>query len=120
LVASADFNTIIEALVRSIRKPHSQSLFRKLMMTEVMRQPQNPRHVATAHLRGRFANLAIELGVLFNDEHARLRPLALQHQRRGRAGKRATNDYYVIIKLHGRQREWTLAGANAIVFRDLH
>jgi len=41
------------------------------MMSEIMRQTQNPRHVATAHLGRRFAHLAIECSGFFDDQDTR-------------------------------------------------
>ena len=74
------------------------------MMTEIMRQTQNPRHVATAHLSRRFAHLAIERSCLFNDQDTRFWAFTLQHKRGCRAGKRAPNDNDVAIEIHRSNR----------------
>ena len=70
------------------------------MMTEIMRQPQDSRHVTAADFRGRFANLAIELRHFLDDQHAGIRVFAFEHQRRRRAGKSAADDDHIIIKIH--------------------
>ena len=72
-------------------------------MTEIMGQTQNARHVTTAHLGRRFAHLPIELGSFFNDENARFRPFAFEHQCGRGAGKRAADDYDVVFEIH---RNW--------------
>ena len=74
-------------------------------MTEIMGQTQNARHVTTAHLCGRFAHLAIELGIFFNHENARFGPFALEHERGRSAGKRAADDYDVVFEIH---RNWEI------------
>src|SRR5205814_865670 len=71
------------------------------MMTEVMGETQNPRHVTTAYFCGRFANLAIKLRIFFDDQDACLGSFAFQHQCRRRAGKRAANDHDIVIELDG-------------------
>src|SRR5262245_22321612 len=73
-------------------------------MTEIMRQTQDPCHIATAHLGGRFAHLAIECGSLFDYQDTRIGPFALQHKGRCRAGKRATDDRDVVIEIHRSKR----------------
>jgi hypothetical protein len=74
------------------------------MMTEIMRQTQNPRHVTTTHLGGRFADLAIECGCLVNDQNTRLGAFTLQHERGCCAGKRAPDYHDVVIELHRRSQ----------------
>ena len=74
------------------------------MMTEIMRQTQDPRHIATAHLGGRFAHLAIERSPLFDDQDTRFGAFALQHEGRCRAGKRAPDDHDVVIEIHRSKR----------------
>src|SRR6187200_712936 len=74
------------------------------MMAEIMRKTQNSRHVATAHLGRRFAHLAIERSCLFNDQYARFRAFALQHESGCRAGKRAPDDHDVVIEIHRSKR----------------
>ena len=80
-----------------IRKPQTQSLLRELVMTEVVGKTQNPGHVTTAHFCGGFADLAIELGCLFDDQDARFGSFAFEHERRRRAGERATDDHDVVV-----------------------
>ena len=99
-VARSDLNAIVEALLHRIAKPHSQSLLGELLVAEIIRQAKNPRHVATAHFRGRFADFAIERGILLDNEHARGRMFALDHERRGRTGESATDDHDIVIELH--------------------
>ena len=74
------------------------------MMAEIMRQTQDPRHVTTAHLSGRFAYLAIERSPLFDDQDTCFGAFAFQHERRCRAGKRAPDDYDVVIEIHRSKR----------------
>ena len=100
LITRADFHAIIERLIGAIRKPHSQSLFRQLLVTEVVSETENARHVTTAQLGRRFADFAIELRGFFDDQNACVRPLALEHERGGSAGKRAADNDHVIIMLH--------------------
>ena len=73
-------------------------------MTEIMRQAQNARHIATAHFGGRFAHLAIERSRLFDDQDTRFGMFALQHEGRYRAGKRAPDDHDVVIEIHRPKR----------------
>src|ERR1043166_8516519 len=70
------------------------------MMAEIMGQTQNAGHVTTAHLGGRFAHFAVELGVFFDDQDSRFRSLPLQNKRGCRAGKCATNDYDIVFEIH--------------------
>ncbi len=74
------------------------------MMSEIMRQTQNPRHVATAHLGRRFAHLAIECSGFFDDQDTRFGVFAFQHERGCRAGKRAPDDHDVVIEIHPSKR----------------
>src|SRR6476660_9380233 len=74
------------------------------MMAEIMRQTQNPRHVATAYLGRRFAHLAIECSCLFDDQDTCFRAFALHHEGRCRAGKRAPDDHDVVIEVHRPKR----------------
>src|SRR5437868_2018085 len=115
-VARPDLNAIVEALLWRIAKPHPQALFCELLVAEIICQTEDPRHVTAAYFGRRFANLAIERRVLFDDEHTRSRMFPRDHQRRGRTGKCATDDHDIVIKIHGRQRGWTLPTPNAIVF----
>jgi hypothetical protein len=71
-----------------------------MMMAEIMRKTQNPRHVATAHLGRRFTYLAIECSCFFDDQDTRFGTLALQYERSRRSGKRATDDHDVVIEIH--------------------
>jgi hypothetical protein len=59
-ITRADFDAIVETLLRRIAKPHSEALFGELLVTEVIGEAENARHVTTAHFGGRFADLAIE------------------------------------------------------------
>ena len=104
LITRADLHAIIERLVGAIRKPHSQSLFRQLLVTEIMSETENARHVTTAQLGRRFADFAIELRRLFDDQNARVRPPALEHERGGRAGKRAADNDRVIIMIASQRK----------------
>jgi len=70
------------------------------MMPETMRQTQDPRHVATAHLSRRFAYLSIECSCFFDDQDTRFGTLALHYERSCRAGKRAPDDHDVVIEIH--------------------
>ena len=102
VVAWPNLDAIVEALFRRIAKPHPQSLLGELLMTEIIRQAKNARHVATAHFRGRFADFAIERGILLDNEHTRGRIFAPDHEPRGRTGKSAADDHDIIIELHRR------------------
>ena len=73
-------------------------------MTEIMRQTQDPGHVATAHLSSRFAHLPIERSSLFDNQDTRFGAFAFQHEGRRRAGKRATDDHDVVIEIHRPKR----------------
>src|SRR5262249_41292178 len=73
-------------------------------MTEIMRQTQDPSHIATAHLGSRFAHLAIERSSFFDDQDTRFGVFALQHEGRCRAGKRASDDHDVVIEIHRSKR----------------
>ena len=81
-----------------------------MVMTEVIRQAENPRHVATAQLGRGFADLPIELRRLLDYQDTRSRVLAFQHQRGRRAGKRAADNYDVVVKLHRRARMMDFGG----------
>src|SRR5882724_13703166 len=74
------------------------------MMSEIMRQTQNPRHVATAHLGRRFAHLAIECSGFSDDQYPCFGAFAFQHERGCRAGKRAPDDHDVVIEIHPSKR----------------
>ena len=47
-----------------------------MMMAEIIGEPEQTRHIATAQLGGRFADLAIELGGFLDDQDAGGRVLA--------------------------------------------
>src|SRR6478672_5035415 len=99
-VTRAQLYTIIKRLLGMLGKPQAQSLFRQMMVTEVMSQSEDPRHVATADLGGRFAHFAIELRRLLDDEDSGVRTATFEHERCRGAGKRAANDRYIVI--HGK------------------
>src|SRR6516162_1598261 len=69
------------------------------MMPETMRQTQDPRHVATAHLSRRFAYLTIEFICLLDDQNACVGPFAFEHECRRRTGEGAADNYDVIIEI---------------------
>jgi len=85
------------------------------MMTEIVGQAQNTRHITTAHFGRRFSNLAIELSGFFDDEHACLGPFAFQDKRRRGAGKRAANDHDVVFEIHrSRRMDFTASKRNCL------
>src|SRR4051812_25077389 len=84
------------------------------MMTEIVGEAQNARHITTAHFRGRFADFSIERGCFFDDEDSCLRSFALQHEGRRCARKRATDDYHIVFELHPHGRKWTSKRVKAI------
>src|SRR5437763_2603841 len=102
-VTGAEFHAIIKRLIGIARTPQSQSLFGEMMMSKMVGQAENARHVATADLSGGLAHFAIELRCFFDDKHARLGTAAFQHQRGGGAGKRATDDRDIIS--HGEEND---------------
>src|SRR5438132_3574213 len=102
-VTRAQFHTIVKRLLGMLRKPQAQSLFWQMMVSEVMSQPENPRHVTTADLGGGLAHLAIELRRLFDNQDTGIRRATFQHQRRGGAGKRAPDDDHIVI--HGEEND---------------
>jgi len=73
-------------------------------MPEIMRQTQDPGHIATAHLSRRFAHFAIECRGFFDDQDTRFGMFALQHEGRYRAGTRAPDDHDVVIEIHRSKR----------------
>src|SRR5207253_1497375 len=95
-VTRAQLYTIIKRLLGMLRKPQAQSLFRQMMVTEVMRQSEDPRHVATADLGGRFAHFAIELRRLLDDEDNCVRTATVEHLRSRGVGDRASNDCLIV------------------------
>jgi len=84
-------------------KPQAQSLFRQMMVSEVMSQSEDPRHVATADLGGRFAHFAIELGRLLDNQNSGVRTATFEHERCRCAGKRAADDRHIVI--HGEEND---------------
>src|SRR4029453_16362657 len=74
------------------------------MMSEIMRQTPNSRQLATAPLGGRFAYFAIERSCLFDDQYPCFGAFAFQHESGCRAGKRAPDDYDVVIEIHRSKR----------------
>ena len=102
-VTRAKLDTIVNRLVGMLRKPQAQSLFRQMMVTEVMRQSEDPRHVATADLGGRFAHFAIELRRLLDDEDSGVRTATFEHERCRSARKRAADDRHIVI--HGEEND---------------
>src|SRR5205823_13029671 len=101
-VTRAKLDTIVNRLVGMLRKPQAQSLFWQMMVSEVMSQPENPRHVTTADLGGGLAHLAIELRRLFDNQNTGIWRATFQHQRRGGARKRAADDDHIVI--HGEEK----------------
>ncbi len=80
------------------------------MMTEIMGQTQNPRHIATAYFGGRFPDLPVELSCFFDDKHPRVRPFAFEHERSRGAGKGTADDYDIVFEIH-RNEDNGLTGA---------
>jgi hypothetical protein len=107
-VTRAQLYTIIKRLLRMLRKPQAQSLFGQMMMSEVMSQSEDPRHVATADLGGRFAYFAIELGRLLDNQNSGVRTATFEHERCRSARKRAADDRHIVI--HGEKMMRALAG----------
>ena len=73
------------------------------MVAEIMRQTQNPRHVATADFGGRFAHFAIELSRLLDNQNSGVRTATLEHERCRSARKRAADDRHIVI--HGEEND---------------
>src|SRR6266567_9338321 len=86
-----------------LQKPQAQSLFRQMMVSEVMSQPENPCHVTTADLGGGFAYFSIELGRLLDDQDMGIGAATFEHHRRGGARKRAADDRHIVI--HGEEND---------------
>src|SRR5437868_5142048 len=102
-VTRAKFHTIIKRLIGIARTPQSQSLFREMMMSKMMGQAENARHIATAHLGGGLADFAVKLRCFFDNEHPRIGPATFQNQSGRGARKRATDDCHIVI--HGEDNE---------------
>src|SRR6266480_210580 len=102
-VTRAKLDTIVNRLVGMLRKPQAQSLFRQVMVSEVMSQPENPRHVTTADLGGRFAYFSIELGRLLDNHDSGLRTATFEHHGCRGARKRAADDRHIVI--HGEEND---------------
>jgi len=49
-IAGADFDAVVESLIRRFTKPQPQTLFREMFMTEIVRQTQDPGQVTAADL----------------------------------------------------------------------
>ena len=73
------------------------------MVSEVVSQPENPRHVTTADLGGGFAYFSIELGRLLDDQDTGIGRATFEHQRRGGARERAADDRHIVI--HGEEND---------------
>jgi hypothetical protein len=84
-------------------KPQAQSLFRQVMMSEVMSQPENPRHVATADLGSGFTYFSIELGCLLDNQDPGVRPATFEDDSRRGTGKGAADDCHIVI--HGEEND---------------
>ena len=102
-VTRAQLYTIIKRLLGMLGKPQAQSLFRQMMVSEVMSQSEDPRHVATADLGGRFAHFAIELGRLLDNQNSGVRTATFEHERCRSARKRAADDRHIVI--HGEEND---------------
>ena len=70
-----------------------------------MREAKDAGHETTAHLGGRFADFAVELGGLLDDQHARFRPVSLDQHRRRRARERTADNSNIVIEAHARKTE---------------
>src|SRR5207302_6042047 len=102
-IARAKLDTIVKRLLGMLRKPQTQSLFRQMMVSEVMSQHENPRHVTTADLGGGFAYFSIDLGCLLDNQDSGVRTTTFEdHGRRG-AGKGAPDDCHIVI--HGGEND---------------
>src|SRR5216110_3929879 len=73
------------------------------MVSEVMSQPENPRHVTTADLGGGFAYLSIELGRLLDDQDTGIGRATFEHHGRRGTGKGAADDRHIVI--HGEEND---------------
>ena len=67
------------------------------MVSEVMSQPENPRHVTTADLGGRFAYFSIELGRLLDNQDSGVRAATFEHHGCRGTGKGAADDRNIVI-----------------------
>src|SRR5438094_9432395 len=102
-VTRAKLDTIVNRLVGMLRKPQAQSLFRQVMVSEVMSQPENPHHVTTADLGGGFAYFSIELGRLLDNQDSGVRTATFEHHCRRSTGKGAADDCHIVI--HGEEND---------------
>src|SRR5947199_3514045 len=73
------------------------------MVSEVVSQPENPRHVTTAHFGGGFAYFSIELGRLLNNQDSGVRRATFEHHGRRGTGKGAADDRHIVI--HGEEND---------------
>src|SRR5438874_11545414 len=102
-VTRAKLDTIVNRLVGMLRKPQAQSLFRQVMVSEVMSQHENPHHVTTADLGGGFAYFSIELGRLLDNQDSGVRTATFEHHGRRGTGKGAADDCHIVI--HGEEND---------------
>src|SRR5205823_13378529 len=102
-VTRAQLYTIIKRLLGMLRKPQAQSLFWQMIVSEVMSQSEDPRHIATADLGGRFAHFAIKLGCLLDNQDSGVRTATFEHHRRRGAGKGTADDRHIVI--HGEEND---------------
>src|SRR5260370_1349813 len=98
-VTCAQLYTIIERLLGMLRKPQAQSLFRQMMVSEMMVYPKNPGQVTTSDLGGRCAFFAMELGRLHDNQDWGIRTATFEPQRGRGARKRTADDRHIVI--HG-------------------
>src|SRR5437763_16565470 len=80
-VTRAEFHAIIKRLIGIARTPQPQSLFWEVMMSEMMGQAENARHVETSHLSGGLAVFAIVLRCFFDDANAGGGTESIKHHR---------------------------------------
>ena len=103
LITRANLDAVVERLIRPVGEPKPQTLLRQLLVAEVARQAEHLGKKTAAHLGGRFADLAIEDGRLFDNQNARSGPPPFDQERRGRAGKRAADDRDIELRNHCRR-----------------
>jgi hypothetical protein len=78
-------------------EPHAQAVFLDLVDVQVGAEPQHFGEKTTGHLGGAFADFPVEHLRPFDDQYAKVRELAFQQNRRGRSGKRASDDDHIVV-----------------------
>jgi len=84
-------------VIAGVVEPQAESVFLKVLSSEVVADAEDASHEATGDFRGGFADFSIKLRRFLDDQNPEVRALALEEKPEGASGKRASQDDNVVV-----------------------